>query len=145
MKKMRTLFILDPGHGVDVPGKRSPEIPPGFEEWKFVREIADLIYRAADGNLISVSNLLSGQKNKDLKISIAKEIADIANHKGWQHVIDHFAHRVFTLSQDITINDGPNPEMLVELRRRKTQVDCYKEIIAYIENLSQYKEHENGE
>jgi len=35
-----TTFLLDPGHGIDTAGKRSPQVPPGIYEWEFNRDIA---------------------------------------------------------------------------------------------------------
>jgi N-acetylmuramoyl-L-alanine amidase len=66
----RTLFILDPGHGIDIKGKRSPEIPPGFCEWKFVREIADEIILRYDNRKWQVKSVLDYQENKELSMKL---------------------------------------------------------------------------
>jgi N-acetylmuramoyl-L-alanine amidase len=39
----KLLWLLDPGHGCDTPGKRSPEIPPGIYEWEFNRDVVNRI------------------------------------------------------------------------------------------------------
>lgn len=39
-----TMIIIDNGHGVDTPGKRSPD--GSIEEWKYTREIAKGVYNA---------------------------------------------------------------------------------------------------
>ena len=41
---MTIKWLLDPGHGIDTPGKRSPFIPPGIREYEFNRAIATWIY-----------------------------------------------------------------------------------------------------
>ena len=41
----KILWILDNGHGIDTPGKRSPKLPDGRQllEYRFNREVVDLI------------------------------------------------------------------------------------------------------
>ena len=59
---MKPIWLLDPGHGVDTKGKRSPSMPreyiefyepdsPGVYEWEFNRDMADLIMTAAPMNM----------------------------------------------------------------------------------------------
>lgn len=81
MSDKKIVFILDPGHGKGTPGKRSPEIPPGFYEWKFVREIVYLIKEAAeksDDKKWIVESIVDYQFNKDLSLKLIHR-CDIAN------------------------------------------------------------------
>lgn len=72
----RTLFVLDPGHGIDVPGKRSPQIPPGFEEWRFVRDIADrIVGRKNPLDNFEVTNVLYGAVSPSKKMSLKGRVA----------------------------------------------------------------------
>ena len=73
MSDKKTVFILDPGHGKDTPGKRSPEIPPGFYEWKFVREIADGIMNVSeksDDKKWIVKNIFDYRLSRDLSAKL---------------------------------------------------------------------------
>jgi len=53
-----TIFLLDPGHGIDTAGKRSPFVPPGVYEWEFNRDIARRICDEAPNRNIQVNNLV---------------------------------------------------------------------------------------
>jgi len=76
MNGNKTVFILDPGHGKDIRGKKSPEIPPGFFEWKFVREIADLINEKHDRSKIQIINILDYQKDKTLSMKLKDRVSN---------------------------------------------------------------------
>ena len=52
-----TIFLLDPGHGVDTAGKRSPRIPPGVLEWEFNQDIVSLIIAKCSGIGIKAINI----------------------------------------------------------------------------------------
>jgi N-acetylmuramoyl-L-alanine amidase len=47
-----TLFMLNPGHGIDTPGKRSPFVPPGVLEYDINRSIAKYVMTYAKDALI---------------------------------------------------------------------------------------------
>ena len=47
------IWILDPGHGIETKGKRSPFIPPGIREYEFNRDMARRISDLYDGETMS--------------------------------------------------------------------------------------------
>lgn len=52
-------FLLDPGHGENTPGKRSPFIPPGIKEYEFNRDIVKRIcYKATLFESFTVKSLI---------------------------------------------------------------------------------------
>jgi N-acetylmuramoyl-L-alanine amidase len=53
-----TTFLLDPGHGIDTAGKRSPLVPPGIYEWEFNRDIARRLCERGPAYGLRVHNLV---------------------------------------------------------------------------------------
>lgn len=66
--KKRKLFILDNGHGVDTPGKRSPLWPDGSQlfEWEFNRDVVKRIASLLDLHGIEYEVLVPEDKNVSL-------------------------------------------------------------------------------
>lgn len=61
-----TTFLLDPGHGFDTPGKRSPFVPPGVEEWAFNRDIARRICAIGASTCLNIVVLVPEAKSVPL-------------------------------------------------------------------------------
>lgn len=64
----KTLVILDNGHGIDTPGKRSPAWSNGTQlfEWRFNRNIVDYIVELLDIANISYCKLV--EEDKDISL-----------------------------------------------------------------------------
>lgn len=60
LTESRSLVILDAGHGIETPGKRSPIWKDGAQlfEWEFNRAIVDTIYRYLGASAISTIKLI---------------------------------------------------------------------------------------
>ena len=73
--KSRTLVLLDAGHGIDTPGKRSPIWKDGTQlfEWEFNRYIVDKISQYLTASLISNIKLI----NTDDDISLPERSSTI--------------------------------------------------------------------
>lgn len=61
---MKTTWLLDPGHGIDTKGKRSPFIPPGVREYEFNRDIMRRIMRESPGDVLP---LVSAEESLPLR------------------------------------------------------------------------------
>jgi len=60
--------LIEPGHGKDTPGKRSPELNGvRLFEWKFNREVVDKIISLLETNNIKVVNLVPEENDVSLK------------------------------------------------------------------------------
>ena len=57
------LVIIDSGHGINTPGKCSPD--KQFKEWKYCRELADLLSEALLEQDFGVVNLMHGIDNDE--------------------------------------------------------------------------------
>ena len=83
--KSNTLVILDNGHGINTPGKRSPVWDDGTQlfEWKFNRNIVKELLKIDSeefGNFMrSFKATYSQSDNNDLTADEVKEL--ILNHK----------------------------------------------------------------
>lgn len=64
---MKTVILLDAGHGINTPGKRSPD--SSFLEWKWNREVVDLIYRSLQGSGIKVFKIVPDDYEMDMPLS----------------------------------------------------------------------------
>ena len=65
----RTLVIIDAGHGIDTPGKRSPVWKDGTQlfEWEFNRAVTAKIIKYLSASLISNVNLINTDNDIPLK------------------------------------------------------------------------------
>lgn len=70
------LVLLDPGHGKEVPGKRSLVLPDGRQlfEWAYAREIAHRIQDCL--NNIGVKSEITNKTDKEIGLSKRAEIAN---------------------------------------------------------------------
>ncbi len=75
--KSNTLVILDAGHGIDTPGKRSPIWSDGTQlfEWEFNRDVVNIISEFLNTSKISHSILI----NCDMDISLSSRVLEINN------------------------------------------------------------------
>lgn len=89
--KSRTLVILDAGHGINTPGKRSPIWSDGTQlfEWEFNRNIVSKISRYLTASLIS--NIRLVQTDNDIPL---KDRAILANKLYEQYKEDYFVYLV---------------------------------------------------
>ena len=73
--KSNTLVILDNGHGINTPGKRSPVWDDGTQlfEWKFNRNIVNFIIEYLNVAEISYVNLVT----EDIDISLSDRVSRI--------------------------------------------------------------------
>ena len=73
--KSNTLVILDNGHGINTPGKRSPVWDDGTQlfEWKFNRNIVNSIIEYLNVAEISYVNLVT----EDTDISLSDRVSRI--------------------------------------------------------------------
>ena len=70
----RYTWILDPGHGENTPGKRSPEVPPGVLEYEFNRAIANRVVAMCPDLEVLVTNPGPADMGK-------RQRTDFANYK----------------------------------------------------------------
>lgn len=68
MEKKLTV-ILDAGHGIETPGKRSPKLDDGRQllEWKFTREVCNKIYCLLQSE--GIKCIIANRDDKDYKLS----------------------------------------------------------------------------
>lgn len=69
------MVIIDPGHGSDTPGKRSPKTKNGeiFYEYQFNRSVANKLKSLLDAN--NIDTMLTVNDDKDLRLSERAQIA----------------------------------------------------------------------
>lgn len=80
-----THIIIDPGHGIDTPGKRSPIWENGIQllEWKFNRSIAKFLIEMLNNSNISYTLLVDSEKDVPLKkrVELANKLCKILKDK----------------------------------------------------------------
>lgn len=69
------LWILDAGHGIETPGKRSPKIPPGIREYEFNRDIVRRISQALEW--LGIPTHIICQDDHTMSLSDRKRIARV--------------------------------------------------------------------
>jgi N-acetylmuramoyl-L-alanine amidase len=89
--KSRTLVLLDAGHGIDTPGKRSPVWKDGTQllEWEFNRYIVDKISQYLIASRIS--NIKLVQTDKDISLG---ERSGLANQLYREYKDTYFVYLV---------------------------------------------------
>jgi len=68
------LWLLDPGHGAETPGKRSPVWPDGRQllEYEFNRDIVDRVMKYCNAHDIDHVNLVPEQSDVPLKTRVRR-------------------------------------------------------------------------
>lgn len=87
----RTLVLLDAGHGIDTPGKRSPIWKDGTQlfEWEFNRYVVDKISQYLNASLISNVKLVTEDKDVSLP-----ERCELVNELFEQYKKDYFVYLI---------------------------------------------------
>lgn len=72
------LWILDAGHGIETPGKRSPAIPPGIREYEFNRDIVKRVSQALGEMDIPAHIICQDEYSRPLgeRVAIAKTMIE---------------------------------------------------------------------
>ena len=77
-------ILLDAGHGIDTPGKRSPD--GAFLEYKWNREIADLVYALLEEHGFDVDMVVTETNDIPLKTRV-RRVNEVCSLIGSQNVL----------------------------------------------------------
>lgn len=82
--KRKIMVLLDAGHGIDTPGKRSPD--GTFREWKFNRDIAERVAKGLAAEGVEVRRIIT--EEGDISLSErCRRINEICRERGSGNVI----------------------------------------------------------
>lgn len=77
-------ILLDPGHGIDTPGKRSPD--GVLREYLWNREVAELLYHVLQGMGYDVDYVVTETNDIPLKTRV-RRVNDVCKIHGFQNVL----------------------------------------------------------